>query len=590
MQLRRTVIGLGAVILLAIAGCGGRQAPPQAEKKAAPEPAQPPKVEEAKTEVERVPMSEGDKPEKDIQGRLARFAPTKIDFDDKLVPDKLRPVVKKLVEAAQVMDDIFLIQVDPRNPEMRRMLGQDPGKAGEFAYFDIMAGPWDRLDGNKLFMDGPAKPPGAGFYPADMTKDEFNQYIQAHPNDKEAFEGYFTVIRRKEDHTLVSVPYSVAYKDSLDRAAALLNEAAALTKDKRLRKFLGLRAQSFATNEYRKSDMAWMDLGDGAIEFVIGPYEVYEDEIFGYKAAFEAFLCIRDTEESNRLARVVKYLPELEKNLPMPPELNRPRKGQESPVSVVEELFTAGNARAGVQTLAFNLPNDEKVREAKGSKKVMLKNVAHAKFDQILIPIAKQMMVREQVPDVSFNVFFNHSLMHEMAHGLGPGLIKLADGTETDVNKALRDVYPIIEEAKADLLGLWATNYLIDKKLYPSEFKKQLFATFLGGFFRSVRFGATEAHGRANAIQFNYLFSKGGVEINEDGLYRVNAEKALAAVEELSREILTIEAKGDYDGAKRLIETYGTLPEHLTGKLAILEGIPVDIRPEYTILEKMKTW
>ena len=574
----------GIIMLLISCGKSKQKAPveeetvdPLAEKIARK------KAEEARREEERrIAM--------DIQKRLARFAPTKIDYDDKIVWDDLRPVLRKLIEAAQYMDEIFMVQVDPRNIEWRKKLSADPAMKNQLRLFDIMFGPWDRLDENKPFVFGVQKPPGANFYPTDMSKDEFQRYIKAFPEEEESFTSYFTVIRRKSDKTLEAVPYSDVYEMYLTPAAKLLKEAAALSNDRNLKKYLNARADAFKSNEYRESDMAWMDLGKSDIEIVIGPYEVYEDALMGLKAAFEAFVCIRDPEDSKKLARIVKYIPELEKNLPMPRELNKPRTGSESPISVAVLLFSAGDTKAGVQTLAFNLPNDEVVREKKGSKKVMLRNVAHAKFDQILIPIAKKMMIEEQMKNVTFEAFMNHTLMHETAHGIGPGMITLEDGTETEVSKALQDLYPTIEEAKADVLGLWSTNYLINKKVYPESFRHEVFSTFLGGFFRSVRFGAHEAHGQANAIQFNYLMAKKAVELTEEGVYKINYEEVPVAIEELARDLLLIEAKGDYEGAKKFIKQYGELPKQLTEKLASLTDIPVDIVPEYTILEKMKSW
>ncbi len=525
----------------------------------------------------------------DIPKLLARQVPVTLTFDQNLVDAKERKLLKKLVQAAQVMDRLFLVQVDESNPALRGWLTKDPSRAEALELFDLMYGPWDRLDHDKPFIGDRPKPKGAAFYPVDMTAEEFRKHLEAHPEDKEAFEGYFTVIRRKGGK-LVAIPYGEFYSKDLAEAAKLLREAADLSDDPRLQRFLRARAKAFETNEYRESDMAWMDLGDGKFEVVIGPYEVYEDGLFGYKAAFEAFVCIRDPEDSKRLEAIMATVPELEKRLPLPAKFKVEPRGKDSPLSVVVEVYSAGDTRAGVQTLAFNLPNDEKVRQAKGSKKVMLRNVAHAKFDRILMPIAKRMMVPDQLGDVTFAAFFNHTLLHETAHGMGPGILTLPDGTKTDVNRQLRDLYSTIEEAKADVLGLWGSHQLVDMGKLPKEFARQIYASTLAGFFRSVRFGAHEAHGRANIIQFNWMLRHGGIERTKDGRYRVVYDKIRKVVEDLARELLVIEAEGSYEHARKLIGEYGDMPKDLERELAGLSDIPVDIAPRFDVLEKMKSW
>ncbi len=568
--------------LVIVASCGGEKKaePREKQPEVAPAPAAP---EPKKEEVESV----GD----DLKAKLAKFAPTEIGVEESRVPEKHRGVIKKLVEAAMIMDKLFLGQVAADNPAWRAKLAADPKLADALAYFDVMYGPWDRLDHNKTFWGDKAKPKGVTFYPEDLKAEELEKWIADHPDQKAAFTGYFSVIKRDGDG-LKAVPYSEAYKDQLEPAAKLLDEAAALAEDKRLKKYLTSRAKAFRDNEYRRSDMNWMDLGDGDIEIVIGPYEVYEDELMGYKAAFEAFVTLRDPEDSKELEKIKSYIPEMEKYLPIPDEHKNLERGSESPISVVDVLYTGGDTRAGVQTLAFNLPNDEVVREQKGSKKVMLKNVAHAKYNQILIPIAKKLMREDQVKNVSFKAFFNHTLVHETAHGLGPGKIKVEkDGkkVETTVNAELKDLYPTVEEAKADVLGMYLNYMLIEKGMHPASFMEETYASFLGGFFRSVRFGANEAHGKANVIQYNYLLEKGAV-IVEDGKYVYVAEKMKDAIKSLATELLMIEAEGNYDAAKAFIDKYGTMPEELSKTLASLGDIPTDIRPTYPIEKQIASW
>jgi hypothetical protein len=332
--------------------------------------------------------------------------------------------------------------------------------------------------------------------------------------------------------------------------------------------------------------MDWMDLKDHNIEIVIGPYEVYEDGMFNYKASFESFVTIKDHEESKKLDVFKQYLRDMEIHLPIPDQYKNFERGSESPLAVVNEVFTAGDTKAGVQTLAFNLPNDERVRKAKGSKKVMLKNVAHAKYDKLLIPIAEIVLDPEQMQYVTFNSFFTHSLMHEMSHGIGPGFIKV-DGRDTEVKRELKETYSTMEECKADILGMYNNVFMIEKGVFPSTFEKETYVTFLAGTFRSVRFGINEAHGGGNAIIYNYLLEKGAYEYNETTQkVKVNFEKIGPALRNLANLVLMIQANGDYQGAKDLIAKYVVNSPSLDALRKKLGHLPVDIKPVYEI-EKM---
>lgn len=566
----RILIVLVTALLFSFSGCGDTLEPVVEE----------PAKDESEGEVN------------EMVALLSKFAPTEIGVEDARIPEKHRGVIKKLVEAAVILDELFLLQVDGRNRAWREEIAGDPDLETTLALFDVMYGPWNRLDHNKPFWGSVEKPKGANYYPQDITREEVEQWITDNPDQKEAFTGYFTRIER-DGEGLKAVPYAEAYKAHLEPAARLLNEAAELAEDTRLKKYLKSRAAAFLSNEYRQSDMDWMDLGDGDIEVVIGPYEVYEDELFGYKAAFEAFITIRDPDDSAELEKIKSYIPDMEMFLPIPDEHKNLERGSESPISVVDVLFTAGDTRAGVQTLAFNLPNDEVVREKKGSKKVMLKNVAHAKYEQILVPIAKRLIDDEQVGNVSFEAFFNHTLVHETAHGLGPGrIIVEKDGrkVETSVNAELKDLYSVIEEAKADTLGMYLNYMLIDKGMHKKEFMENVYASFLGGFFRSVRFGANEAHGKANVIQFNYLTEKGAIVRSDNGKYAYVADRMPEAVKALAQDLLMIEALGDYDGARMFVEKYGEMPADMKESLGTLTDIPTDIRPTYSIEKQMAAW
>lgn len=588
---------LALLTALLCLGCGKKgQGETQGEKKDKAQSREDNKTRKARKEPTRprkdAPRKAG-KEEDSLKEKLAKFAPTKIDFNEKLLGEKDRKVVKKLLAAADIMNHLFLIQVDPKNPELRKNLAADPELAEELAYFDIMYGIWDRTAHHKPFYTERKRPAGVSYYPKDMKKEELTAHLKANPKDKEAFTSFFTLIRRK-DKKLVAVPYSEAYKPHLKKAAKLLKEAAALTEDKNLANYLKLRAEAFSSNNYRKSDMAWMDLGDGKLEVVIGPYEVYEDKLFGYKAAFEAFICVRDPVYSKRLQTIAKHKTDMEKALPIPDKHKNFKRGSSLPITVVEEIYTAGDTRAGVQTLAFNLPNDEVVRQKKGYKLVLLKNVAEAKYKQILMPIAKRLVKPEVLKLLTFDSFFTNTLMHEAAHGQGPGTITVEkDGkkVKTTVNAELRDLYSVIEEAKADMTGLYLSEVMIDKGVLPKDLAKRVYASYLAGFFRSVRFGVSEAHGRANLVAFNYLREKGAITYDEKTKkFGLDFSKAKEAVKSLTREVLMLEAKGDYAGSKKFVQKYGKVPPEMKAGLQRLQGIPVDIRPEYTVLEKMKSW
>jgi hypothetical protein len=521
----------------------------------------------------------------EIQNKMARYSPTEVTFDASLLSEAQKGVVKKLVEAADLLDRIFWKQASHEGPVLREKLAasEDPLDKVILEYLEINYGPYDRLDENENFYGTEEKPLGAGYYPADMTKEEFNQWIEAHPEDREAFESLFTVIERR-DGGLAAVPYSEAYREELEEAARLLREAAALAENPSLKKFLTSRAEAFLTDDYFQSDCDWMDLKDHMIEVVIGPYEVYEDKLFNYKAAFEAFICLKDPEESVKLERIVGYLPALEQNLPIPDHHKNPDRGAESPMSVVQEIYTAGDTRAGVQTVAFNLPNDENVREQKGSKKVMLKNIQQAKFDKILVPISKILLEADQWDYVTFEAYFNQILLHEISHGLGPGKITMPDGRETLVNKELKELYSAIEEAKADVCGMYNLFYLIKEGLYPETLRKTVPVSFLAGLFRSMRFGVDEAHGKANVVQMNYLLKEGAISVDpESGKFTVHFDRIEEAITSLARILLTLEAEGDYEGSRQFLEAYGQVTPVILESLDKLKDLPTDIRPIYTV-------
>ncbi len=524
----------------------------------------------------------------DVGDLLDKFAPTDISADISFLPENERQALTKLVEASTYMHEIFLRQVWQKNPQYQEALAAHGDELGRKAseYFDVSYGIWDRLDEHEApFIGEIEKPKGAGYYPEDMTQEEFDAYVEAHPEQAETLKGLYTIVRRQGEN-LIALDYSAVYQTWLNPAADLLRQAAELTENESLKKFLVARADAFYSNDYRASDIAWMDL-DSPVEITIGPYETYEDKLFGYKAAFESFVTVTDPEESKRLAKFKAELPNMERNLPIPAKMKNLNRGSESPIRVVDEIFTAGDTRSGVQTIAFNLPNDEVVREQKGSKKVLLRNVIVAKYDKILAPITQTLVAADQLEFISSEMFMNEVLFHELSHGLGPGKITI-DGRKTEVRLELKELYSPLEEAKADIMGVYNIHYLIDKGLMPKTVSKQIAVTYLAGLFRGIRFGIGEAHGKGNALQFNYMMEKGAIRYDEaSGTYSVDFASFDKWVRELVQDICILQATGDYAGTKALFDKYVQLGTQLSASLDRLTEIPVDIRPRYTVADEL---
>jgi hypothetical protein len=518
----------------------------------------------------------------DVAARRARFVPQTIAAEVGHLSDGDRQALRHLVAAARVVDEVFRLQAWAGNPEFAPRVAEltGPDAAAAQDYYRIMYGKWDRIEELEPFLGEEEHPAGAGFYPVSITKAVFDAWLEANPSERDSFQSLHTIIRSDGDR-LVAVPYSEAYREPLQRAAAELRLAAAVTDSDTLRRFLELRADAFLTDDYFASDMAWMDL-DSAIEVVIGPYETYEDRLFGLKAAFEAFVCVAQPEDSRRLAVFKGELPYLERNLPIPDEHKNMDRGTSSPIRVVDELFTAGDTRAGVQTLAFNLPNDERVREAKGSKKVLLKNVMHAKYEAVLSPIATRVLPAAEVDRIDFEAFYQFILHHELAHGLGPGKI-VVDGRDTEVRLELKEMYSRFEEAKADVLGVYDIYALVERGVMAPEILDHLPWTYTAGMFRTTRFGLTEAHGQGMVMQANYLLEKGAFEITEDARFRPVPERFHGAFRDLAHDLLMVQALGDYEGARRMYERYGTVPEAMLAVIDNLVDIPVDVDPVYPL-------
>jgi hypothetical protein len=525
-----------------------------------------------------------------LKSMAARFAPVDLGADISGLPANERQALARMVDAARVFDALFLRQVWAGNEPMLMTLTRDASEAGRarLHYFMINKGPWSRLDHNEPFIPGaPKKPEQANFYPAGATKAEVEAWIKGLSGAERAnATGFFTTIRRDPAGKLMAVPYSLEYQGGLALAAERLREAASLTKQPTLKGFLEKRAAAFVSNDYYESDVAWMEL-DASIEPTIGPYETYEDEWFGYKAAFEAFITLRDDSETKKLARFGGELQEIENNLPIDPRYRNPKLGGMAPIRVVNTIFSSGDANRGVQTAAFNLPNDERVIKEKGSKRVMLKNNQEAKFKVVLVPISKVALAPADQGNVSFDAFFTHILMHELMHGLGPHNITVG-GRQTTVRHELKDTYSAIEEAKADISGLFALQFLVGRGKLEKTYEQTMYTTFLASCFRSIRFGVNEAHGRGIAIQLNYFLDNGGVTVAKDGTFAVNAAKIRQNVSDLTRDIMTMQAVGDYAAAQELIKKLGVVRPDVQKVLDRLKDVPVDIEPRFVTAEQLR--
>jgi len=532
-----------------------------------------------------------DKNVSELLSKSARFAPTDLTADISALPPNEREALAHMVRAAQVMDALFLEQVWAGNESMLYSLIKDETPAGKAKLheFLINKGPWGRLDHNAVFIPGaPDKLPSANFYPEGATKADVEKWIESLSGaEKTAATGFFTTIRRAPNGKFIAVPYSTEYQGELAIAAQHLRAAAAATAQPTLKAFLESRAAAFVSNDYYDSDVKWMEL-DASIEPTIGPYEVYEDEWFNYKAAFEAFITVKDRAESDKLQHFAGSLQEIENNLPIDPKYRNPKLGALAPIVVVNTVFSAGDGNRGVQTAAFNLPNDERVVAAKGSKRVMLKNNQQAKFDKVLVPISKVALVAADQGHVAFDAFFTHILMHELMHGLGPHNITVG-GRATTVRQELKETYSTIEEAKADISGLFALQFLVDKGQLDKKFEQTMYTTFLASAFRSLRFGVNEAHGRGQAIQLNYLMDQGAFKANADGTFAVDAAKIRDGVSALTRDIMTLQAEGSYAKAKAMLDTLGVLRPQAKAVLDKLTAVPTDIEPRFvTAIDLLK--
>jgi hypothetical protein len=498
--------------------------------------------------------------------KLNEFATFKLTTDISKLSENERKMIPLLIEAAKIMDDIFWVEAYGDKKNLLDSLTSDTEKR----LVMINYGPWERLNNNKPFISGQGpKPAGANFYPADMTEEEFNRLGDVNKN------GLYSLLRRDEKGTLKVVPYHVAFAREVGKVSSLLMEASKYADDPGLKRYLELRSKAFLDDNYLESDMAWMDMKNNVVDFVIGPIETYEDQLFGYKASHEAYILVKDVEWSKKLNHFSALLPKLQNGLPVPQKYKTEMPGSNSDLGAYDVVYYAGDCNAGSKTIAINLPNDNQVQKARGSRRLQLKNAMLAKFDKIMMPIATELIPADQLKHVTFDAFFSNTMFHEVAHGLG---CRNTINGKGSVQSALRDQYGTLEEGKADILGLYLEARLKEMGELDVDLTNE-YTTFLAGIFRSIRFGASSAHGKANLVRFNYFKEKGAFAIDSTGKYHVDMDKMKDAIASLSGLILSIQGDGDYDKAGSLLQQYGTMDEDLKSALKRLEGknIPVDI-------------
>jgi hypothetical protein len=528
----------------------------------------------------------------ELDKMAARLTPTPMRVDLGHLSPGDRRAVAKLVAASRIVNDIFLDQMWSGNRALWRRLEADGSPLGRARahYFWLNKSPWSEIDGYPAFLPDvpPRKLPGSNFYPEDMTKEEFESWVKALPGtEQDAAKGFYTILRKDSAGKLRIVPYSEAYRADLESAARLLREAAEATDNATLKNFLKSRADAFLSNDYYASDIAWMDL-DAPVDVTIGPYETYEDGLFGYKAAFESYVTLRDEKETAKLAFFSKHLQDVEDHLPEDPKYRVKKLGAASPIRVVNEVFAAGDGNHGIATAAYNLPNDDRVVQQKGSKRILLRNIQQAKFEKTLVPISKILLSAQDRRNVDFDSFFTWILAHELTHGLGPHQIEIA-GRQTNPRLELKDLYSAIEEAKADVTGLFALQHLMDARAIAggADAERKLYTTVLASAFRTLHFGLQDAHARGQAMQVNYIMDKGGYVERPDGTFSVDFGKIKQAVADLDRDLLTLEATGDYAGARKMMETLAVLRPDIQKAVDRIGDVATDIEPVYVTAEQL---
>lgn len=500
--------------------------------------------------------------------RTQIYYPVKLTADLSAYSEQQKTMLALLIDASEIMDSLFWQQAfgKPKDAFLSSITDEQTRK-----FADINYGPWDRLNGDAPFLSGYSeKALGAEFYPYDMTKEAFEAADFA---DKT---GLYSMVRHNDNGELFSVPYSEYFASELQAAAKLLRKAADYAEDESFAAYLELRAQALLSNEYQASDLAWMDMKSNPIDVVIGPIETYEDQLYGYRAAFEAYVLLKDLAWSERLAKYADYLPELQRNLPVPGPYKAQMPGTDADLNAYDVIYYAGHSNAGSKTIAINLPNDEEVQLTRGTRRLQLKNAMQAKFEHIMVPIAAKLIVPEQRQHITFDAFFGNTMFHEVAHGLG---VKTVLNSEQTVRAALKEHASALEEGKADILGVYMVSQLLQKGVITEGSLEDYYVTFMAGIFRSVRFGASSAHGKANMIRFNFFQQEGAFTRNTDGQYAIDMEKMANAIDKLSSTILMLQGDGDYEGVNSLVQNMGVIKPTLARDLQTLTdaNIPVDI-------------
>jgi len=506
-------------------------------------------------------------PKDGVDSLLNKYTPFTLQADMSSYSSDEKKMISKLLEVGKIMDKLFWYESYGSEEELMKSIS-DP-RLQTFARINY--GPWDRLNGNKAFIQGVGeKPKGANYYPSDMTKDEFEK------SDLQGKSELYTFIRRADDKSLIAVPYHKMFEEDIKRASALLDEASTLTQNAALQKYLKLRAKAMLADDYQASDMAWLDMKDNNIDVVVGPIETYEDQLFGYKAAHECYILLKDMEWSKRLAKYAEFLPQLQKDLPVPAAYKAEKPGRDTELNAYDVVYYSGDCNAGSKTIAINLPNDEEVQLQKGTRRLQLKNAMKAKFDKILVPIADMLIDPSQRKLINFDAFFSNTMFHEVAHGLG---IKNTINGKGTVRKALKEHASALEEGKADMLGLYMIKQLHEQGHVEGDLQSYI-VTFMTSIFRSVRFGASSAHGKANMIRFNFFDEMGAFTRNPDtGKYKINFDKFELAMSALTEKILTLQGNGDYNAVAELVKEKGVINGGLASDLERLAeaGIPVDV-------------
>lgn len=503
---------------------------------------------------------------KEIQQKIKQYAKVKLTTDVSKLSDKEKKMIPLLIKAVKIMDDLFWYETYGDKKALFQKITDEDTKI----FAQINYGPWDRLDNNKPFVNGIGKKPlGANFYPKDMTVEEFEK---ANLKGKDSL---YTFVERNDKGKLTVVGYSEKFRPQLLKASQYLMEAAAFAEDRGLKNYLLARAKALLNDDYYNSDSLWMDMKSNHLDVVIGPIETYEDQLFGYKAAHEGYVLVKDMEWSKKLAHFVTFLPQLQKNLPVESKYKQEKPGTKSDLNAYDAIYYSGEANTGGKTIAINLPNDERVQLKKGTRRLQLKNVMQAKFDKILVPIANELITPEQRKHITFDAFFANTMFHEVAHGLG---IKNTINGKGTVRTSLKDLASALEEGKADILGLFMVMKLLKKGELQGD-PKDYMTTFMASIFRSVRFGAADAHGIANMIRFNYFEEKGAFTRNENGTYTLHYDKIMQAMNDLSSLILTLQGNGDYKTVQKLVKEKGIVPTQLQKDLdrLVQKNIPVDI-------------